>query len=70
MKKKFYIALSITIIATIAFIITNFTPYFNGSKIADFVKGFSGGLACGAFIATISLGARWKREKDAQASIN
>ncbi|RWY49278.1 hypothetical protein [Mucilaginibacter gilvus] len=69
MKKKFYIALVVTVLAVIVFILTNFTPYFRGNKMADFMQGFSGGLAAGALIATLSWGVQWKREKDAQASV-
>ena len=35
MKTKFYTALTV-----IVFITTNFTHYFSGNKLADFMKGF------------------------------
>ncbi len=69
MKRKFYTGVVITIIAATVFIITNFTPYFQGSKIAHFLQGFSGGLAAGALLITLGRGVQWKREKDKQTLI-
>jgi hypothetical protein len=69
MKRKFYTGVVVTIIAATVFIITNFTPYFRGNKLADFMQGFSGGLAAGALLITLGRGVQWKREKDAQTSL-
>lgn len=69
MKRKFYIALSATLIAAVVCIATNFIPYFQGGKLADFLRGCSFGFAAGGAIVTLAWGAKWKQEKSAQAVI-
>jgi hypothetical protein len=44
MKIKFVRALLITILALIVFLATTFIPWLRGSKIGDFLQGFSLGV--------------------------
>ncbi|OOQ58638.1 hypothetical protein [Mucilaginibacter pedocola] len=66
MKRKFYTALAVTIIAGSLFLVINFTHYFTETKLINFMQGFSGGLAGGSLLASIAWGIKWKQGQGAE----
>jgi hypothetical protein len=64
MKIKFVRALLITILALIVFLATTFIPWLRGSKIGDFLQGFSLGVGAATLIATIHFYNRYKKEQN------
>jgi hypothetical protein len=60
---RFYIALIATIASVIVFILSTYTLSIGKSQLANFLQGFSGGLGFGSFLAAITHGFKFRKEK-------
>jgi hypothetical protein len=67
-RTRFYIAITATIMAVIVFIESNFLGFFGAGETANFIQGFSGGIAFGAFLGVLTYGTRLRQEKQGQAA--
>ena len=65
-RSRFYIAITATVVAVIVFILTSSVDYFQHGKISNFLQGFSGGIALGAFLGVLTFGSKLRREKQGQ----
>ncbi|MEO7211859.1 hypothetical protein [Mucilaginibacter sp.] len=66
-RTRFYLAIAATIVAAVVFIASNFLGYFQAGKQTDFIQGFSGGIAFGAFLGVLTFGTKLRQEKRGQA---